>query len=142
MTALRACLAAAVVVTGSAAPAAADAPVQRETSAWTVTQDESVCGGAVVPVTFDGTMTMRSVRSGSWLRVHTDLSWYQDGVRFTGRATGGFSEPPSGRTTTYRIHGSAVGDDGVKVHIAEVVHAVRSNGALQVRVEFERVRCH
>lgn len=144
MNALRAGVAVLAVAAGSvAAPAsAAGAPVVRETSAWVQTQDESVCGGEVVPVTFAGTMTVSSVRAGSWLRVSTELAWEQGGVRYTGRATGGFSAPPSGRATTYRIHGSAVGEDGVRVHIAEVVHAVWSDGEPQVRVEFERVRCH
>jgi hypothetical protein len=73
--------------------------------------------------------------------VRTDLRWEQGGVQFTGRANGGFSAPPSGRATTYRIHGSSVGEDRARVHIAEVVHAVWSGGAPTVRVEFERVVC-
>ena len=142
MTVGRAGLLALAVAAGSAAaPAVAEAPVVRDTTAWTATQDEAMCGGQVVPVTYEGTLTVREVRGGSWLRVRTDLRWEQGGVRYAGHASGGFSAPPSGRVTTYRIHGSAVGTNGVRVHLAEVVHAVWSDGEPTVRVEFDRVVC-
>lgn len=126
----------------AAAPAAvAEAPVLRVTSAWTQVEQAAGCDGEPVEVTYDGTLVLMSVGDGLWLRARADFRFEQDGVLYTGRSGAGFTAPPSGRSTTYRFQGSAVGEDGGRVHVHEIVHAVWSGGVPQVRVELERVDC-
>lgn len=131
-----------VVATGlGPSPAVAGGPVERGTTAWSAVEEQVVCGGAVALVVYDGTITTTALDEAVWVRARTALRWEQDGSVYAGRATAAFLLPPSGRASTYRFQGTAVGTDGTRVHVHEVVHAVWSDGVPELRVELERVDC-
>ena len=137
---------AALAVAGPVGPAAAAGPVTT-VQALRLTQTEVMCGGAEVPVTFTGEMRTTELvdgagRTAGWSRFHAELSWAQDEVQYTARATGGFATGPGQRVSRYHVHAAGSGSDGSRVHVMEVVVArATSAGDLEVLFEVERVTC-
>jgi hypothetical protein len=134
------------IVVAGAGPATAGPTITSEP--FHLTQPEDMCFGQEVPVTYDGEfltteLTTRSGQAGSWTRFVGRLSWQQEGVSFTARATTGFAAPPGGRTSTFYFVAVGRGTDGTRVHVLEVVHArLSAEGDADVLVDIERVDCH
>lgn len=134
-------------VTGGALGPAAASPPLRTDEVLDVVQLEYMCEGELVPVSLTGrlrTTELSPAGAGEGLRVQAavELRWEQDGVDYTASAQVSFLLAPGGRTSTYRFIGSGSGDDGSRVRLHEVVHAVWSDdGVPRLLVETDLVEC-